>query len=417
MGKISNITLPDGNKYDVRAAAIPYGEVDSSSTATAFTVTVPGITELTDGTICYIKNGVVTSASGFTINVNSLGAKPVYSSMDAASRSTTIFNINYTMMFIYNEDRVSGGCWDCFYGYDSNTVDVYITVTGYNSDDQTFDTITITSGQSAEDIFSAAYNKEDITIFVDGIGSFIKVFKLVECPEVSTDGSAVFKTNDLFLTLRKLSLASSYFWHFLREFYNADEVIYDNSTSGLAAEQVQDAIDQILDLIPQNVGDLYNDAGYISAETDPTVPAWAKAASKPTYTYSEVGALSAATSIPTEATVSAWGFTKNEGTVTGVKMNGTTLAPTSGVVDIGTVLSSYTETDPTVPAWAKASTKPAYTYSEVGALSAATAIPDAVSFSQILSSGASIATITIGSTSTTVFAPEGGGNTTFRRWS
>ena len=121
MAKISNITLPDGNKYDVRATAIPYGEVDSTSTSTVFTVTVPGITELTNGTVCYIRNNIVTSAANFTINVNGLGAKPVYSSMAAASRSTTIFNVAYTMMFIYNENRVSGGCWDCFYGYDSNT--------------------------------------------------------------------------------------------------------------------------------------------------------------------------------------------------------------------------------------------------------------------------------------------------------
>ena len=61
------------------------------------------------------------------------------------------------------------------------------------------------------------------------------------------------------------------------------------------------------------------------------------------------------------------------GTVTGIKMNGNTLTPAvTGIVDIGTVitslsgyatetwvgqqgyLTSYTETDPTVPAWAKA---------------------------------------------------------------
>ena len=42
-------------------------------------------------------------------------------------------------------------------------------------------------------------------------------------------------------------------------------------------------------------------------------------------------------------------------------------------------LTSYTETDPTVPAWAKASTKPTYTASEVGALPSTTAIPDALS--------------------------------------
>ena len=41
-------------------------------------------------------------------------------------------------------------------------------------------------------------------------------------------------------------------------------------------------------------------------------------------------------------------------------------------------LQSYTETDPTVPAWAKAKTKPTYTASEVGALPANTRIPSTV---------------------------------------
>lgn len=44
--------------------------------------------------------------------------------------------------------------------------------------------------------------------------------------------------------------------------------------------------------IPTKTSDLANDSGFITdyAETDPTVPAWAKEASKPTYTASEVGA-------------------------------------------------------------------------------------------------------------------------------
>lgn len=42
-------------------------------------------------------------------------------------------------------------------------------------------------------------------------------------------------------------------------------------------------------------------------------------------------------------------------------------------------LQSYTETDPTVPAWAKAETKPSYTASEVGALPDTTVIPSASS--------------------------------------
>lgn len=43
---------------------------------------------------------------------------------------------------------------------------------------------------------------------------------------------------------------------------------------------------------PTKVSDLTNDSGFITTETDPTVPSWAKQATKPTYTYSEVGAAS-----------------------------------------------------------------------------------------------------------------------------
>lgn len=100
---------------------IPFGQVDSTSTATEYTATVPGINQLKDGVCVLLKNGVVTSATGFTININGLGAKPSYTNLAAATRDTTIFNINYTMLFVYDEDRVSGGCWICYRGYDANT--------------------------------------------------------------------------------------------------------------------------------------------------------------------------------------------------------------------------------------------------------------------------------------------------------
>lgn len=110
-----------------RAQGIPFGKVDSTSTATAFTATVEGITELKNGTCVYLMNGVVTSAAAttapkcFTLNINNLGAKPVYYTTAAASYATTQFGVNYTMLFVYNTTRVSSGCWDIFYGYDSNT--------------------------------------------------------------------------------------------------------------------------------------------------------------------------------------------------------------------------------------------------------------------------------------------------------
>ena len=42
----------------------------------------------------------------------------------------------------------------------------------------------------------------------------------------------------------------------------------------------------------------------------------------------------------TESTVSGWGFTKNTGTITGIKMNGASKG-TSGVVDLGTVITAH----------------------------------------------------------------------------
>lgn len=93
--------------------------------------------------------------------------------------------------------------------------------------------------------------------------------------------------------------------------------------------------------IPTNISAFTNDVGYLTSytETDPTVPAWAKAPTKPTYTANEVGALSSDTSIPSK---------------------------TSDLTNDNGFISQ--ETDPTVPSWAKAQTKPTYTADEVNAV-------------------------------------------------
>lgn len=108
--------------------------------------------------------------------------------------------------------------------------------------------------------------------------------------------------------------------------------------------------------IPSKTSDLTNDSGFLTGytETDPTVPSWAKAPSKPTYTAAEVGALPDTTAIPTK---------------------------TSDLTNDSGFMTSYTETDPTVPAWAKAASKPTYAASEVGALPDTTVIPAASSAS------------------------------------
>lgn len=196
--------------------------------------------------------------------------------------------------------------------------------------------------------------------------------------------------------------------------------------------------------IPTKVSDLTNDSGYITTETDPTVPSWAKASSKPSYTAAEVGAvptsrtvngkalssnitlsasdvsaLPSSTVIPTitdtysgtssdgmsgKAVKSAIDAlpTVNNATLT-IQKNGTTVktftanassnvtanitVPTdtddltngagyitssalptkvSDLANDAGYITGYTETDPTVPSWAKASSKPSYTFSEIG---------------------------------------------------
>ena len=63
------------------------------------------------------------------------------------------------------------------------------------------------------------------------------------------------------------------------------------------ARQLVNDLEDSIPEVPSVLSELVNDVGYITSytETDPTVPAWAKTESKPTYTASEVGALPSST--------------------------------------------------------------------------------------------------------------------------
>ena len=97
-------------------------------------------------------------------------------------------------------------------------------------------------------------------------------------------------------------------------------------------------------------------------ETDPTVSSWAKAATKPSYAWNEI------VSKPTFATVATSGSyndLSNKPTIPTVPTNISSFNNDAGY------LTGYTESDPTIKSWAKAETKPTYTADEVGATTAA----------------------------------------------
>ena len=103
-----------------KAAPIPMGQLDSTSTSTVMTAQVDGITELRDGVFMWLRNGVVNAASGVTLNINGLGAKPIYNSLNGVAATNT-FTQASTYLFVYNATRVTGGCWDKVDGFDTNT--------------------------------------------------------------------------------------------------------------------------------------------------------------------------------------------------------------------------------------------------------------------------------------------------------
>lgn len=155
-GTTNNITVP----YSSKTASIPFGYVDNTSTSTVYTVTVDGITELRNGVCFRVTNSKVTSESGCTINVNQLGAKPMYSTGAAASRITTTFTKDRTYLLIYNETRVSGGCWDIGYLSDSNTTYSAITLAQIQAGTAT------TSRTVTAAVLAEAYNISNGTITI-----------------------------------------------------------------------------------------------------------------------------------------------------------------------------------------------------------------------------------------------------------
>lgn len=87
-------------------------------TTSAFTTTIKGV-NLTHGTVIACYNAVGANAANATLDVNGLGAKPIYYNASAIPASR--FPNKATCLLMYNTSLVSTGCWQLIYSYDSNS--------------------------------------------------------------------------------------------------------------------------------------------------------------------------------------------------------------------------------------------------------------------------------------------------------
>ena len=175
-------------------------------------------------------------------------------------------------------------------------------------------------------------------------------------------------------------------------------------------------------VIPSKTSQLTNDSGYLSS----AVTSFNGNTGAVTYSapVSSVNGQTGAVSISVPSKTSD--LQNDSGFITGISSSDVTSAlgytpynkPSSGVpktdlassvqTSLGkadTALQSFTETDPTVPSWAKASSKPSYTASEVGALPDTTAIPsktsDLTNDSGYITTAMYVGTCSSGATETT----------------
>lgn len=344
----------------VRTTGIPFGICDDTSTATKFTVTVPGIYKLEDGVTCMVKNGVVTSDSGFTLNVNGLGAKPCYTNLAAATRETTIFNVAYTMLFVYDSTRVLGGCWICYRGYDSDTNSV-----GYRL--RTNSTVMSVSDTARyyKLYFTSANGNLWVPASVNSTSDTTTARAVNQRP-INPFGRIVYTSADTNYTVGA-NLAATTIW----DQYNLALGYSFNVNGGTLALTAEKPV--YVKCAPQTDGSAIIDA------TNPTVQDLPTSSDGKIYIF--LGTATSATAVELfqnhpvyyhdGSGIKLWSgavlpsktsdLTNDSGFITEEDIPTNVSAFNN---DVG-YLTSYTETDPTVPSWAKESTKPSYTLDDV----------------------------------------------------
>lgn len=370
---------------------IPYGQVDSTSVATAFTATVPGITELRDGVCVYLRNGVVTSAAAttapkcFTLDINGLGAKPVFYSTSASTYATTQFNIAYTMLFVYNTEKDADGCWEIYYGYDSNTNTIAYQVRTNSM------SLPVNGSTGMYRILFTSADGEHYTPPTTSTSTSSTASKTVNQTPIDPFGDIVYYGYTTVLSSGD-RVGTSYLW---RQYTLSLGYSFNVTNAALTLTSWKPVY---VKCAPQSDGSAIIDSTTPYVQDLPTT--------EDNKIYIFLGVAYSATNIELllhhpiyyykGGAIRLWTNAEASSTATDVQINGTSIVvsnvadlevsgtyhPTNNKIatmsELPTIptnisafnndsgyITGYTETDPTVPAWAKVANKPSYDYSEI----------------------------------------------------
>lgn len=305
-------------KAHVLQNGIFYGTCSTGGGTVAKVATVTGVTELKTGLTVAIKFTAANTAANPTLNVNSLGAKAIKrygttapstsaaSSWNANSVVTLTYDGTYWMLHDWNNttyssmtvaeyeagtgttartitpERLKGAIqhWDAVTSVNGNTGAVTISVPTKTSE-LTNDSQFVSAIDLSDNLFSTLY-------YLNVSGSTASLVNASSAPISIASLAAAFRSVSGVQIAQVFNVSGSNFKLRMYDIVDGDTI---NGTVRLVA--VEGSTVYIADLTDAGSGltGTISTTTMLTSETDPTVPSWAKAASKPTYTASEVGAL------------------------------------------------------------------------------------------------------------------------------
>lgn len=302
---------------------VPYGYCTTGASTKAKTVTVnPAITALETGMTIAVRFQYSNTATSPTLNVNGLGAKAIYrygTTVPGTSTSAS-WNANAIHTLTYNgsgwvlnnwNNTTYSGMTDAEYQAGTSGTNRLITPARLKDAIQYWATgeANVQSDWDETDTSSDAYILNKPTILQPLIGTSANITPSqvlsaiaegrdvvishtgdIEGIDTTFTFTAWNRATDIDYSGAMLDVAVSYTVAALNsQFYLFELVGGTFQGEPMSWALISSILAKKTD-IPTNVSAFNNDVGYLRSESDPTVPSWAKASSKPTYTASEVGA-------------------------------------------------------------------------------------------------------------------------------